>query len=143
MTATKRVCDNDFDSLYTSALLNSAFYRIDVSITLLDARRKLTMVLDMVRLSEPVSLAGKYSTNLLNDANVALEFTDSRVSLVGGCNIQSADYKAFSNGTFSVTQFSSTLRFCDRDNDRVYVGALSQAVNFFRNADGSLTFRRA
>jgi heat shock protein HslJ len=108
-----------------------------------NARREITIVLTLVRASasEPVSLAGKYSTNLLNDANVGFEFTNSRVSLFGGCNSQSGDYKAYSNGTFSVTQFITTLVACNRDNDRVYVSALSQAVSFVRNADGSLTFR--
>ena len=40
-----------------------------------------------------------YSTNIPDDSDLLIRFDSTRVSIVNGCNVQSANYKAFSNGT--------------------------------------------
>lgn len=146
LAGTKRACQVDFDSLYITALSNSVTFEVQGNrIIFRDSKKTITIVLTQFKapVANPVSLTGKYSTNLLNDANVAFEFTDSRVNLVGGCNNQGGEYQALSDGTFSISQFFSTLIACENDNDSVYTTALSQSTSFTRNSDGSITFRNS
>ena len=91
----------------------------------------------------PKQLVGKYKTNFLSDPNVAFEFTDNRVRLVGGCSHQGAVYKVYSRGSFGMGQFQSTYQTCLIDNDSVYINALAQSTNFVRNSDGSITFKNS
>jgi heat shock protein HslJ len=100
LDGTNRACANNFDSLYTSALSNSAFFKIEGNrITLKNSKREVTIILTLVRESERVTLEGKYgkySTNLLDNRHVTIELSMSGVvNLLGGCNYQTAHYKAF------------------------------------------------
>ncbi len=88
-----------------------------------------------------MNFSGEFSTNILLDEDLRVRFDYNRISLLNGCNSQSANYKAFSNGSLQINQFISTLKFCPNDNDRAYTNALTQSMSFVRNSENSLTFR--
>ncbi len=88
-----------------------------------------------------MNFSGEYSTDILLDEDLRIRFDYNRISIVNGCNSQSANYKAFSNGTLKINQFISTLKLCLNDNDIAYNNALTQSISFVRNSGNSLTFR--
>ena len=67
---------------------------------------------------------GEFSTNIVSDKDLTINFGNNLVSIKNGCNTHGSNYKAYSNGTIVFGQFFSTLRFCNIDSDRDYVNAL-------------------
>ena len=61
--------------------------------------------------------------------------SDNRVSLLNGCNVNSATYEAYDNGTIKFGLFISTLRFCPDDQDSLYTSALSNSVTYEIDGD--------
>lgn len=61
--------------------------------------------------------------------------SDNRVSLLNGCNVNSATYEAYDNGTIKFGLFISTLRFCVDDQDSLYTSALSNSVTYEIDGD--------
>lgn len=71
-----------------------------------------------------------YETNL-NASDILIKFTpDNRVSLLNGCNANSASYEAYDNGTIRFGVFIKTLRYCVDDQDSIYTDALSRSVAY-------------
>lgn len=92
----------------------------------------------------PVSLAGKYSTNIPKISNLVVEFTETSLSLQGTCNAHSAQYKASSKGLFSLGAIASTKRMCIVDWDSYYIEPLSTSTSFTTNPDtNELTFKNS
>jgi len=77
-----------------------------------------------------VTFDNTYETNF-NASDILIELTaDNRVSLLNGCNVNSATYEAYDNGTIRFGMFIKTLRFCMDDQDSLYTNALSNSVAY-------------
>lgn len=138
---TLKACSVDNDGLYTRALTNSVSYETNGSkIILRDSKKEETMVLSLLR-ADFVKLSGKYSTNLPDDSDLLVEFTESTVSILNGCNAQSATYQAFSNASISFTPFISTLKFCAIDYDSKYTSALGSSQSFVQNSNSQIILK--
>lgn len=141
LAGTLKACSVDNDGLYTKALSNSVSYETNGSrIILRDSKKEETMVLNLLR-ADFVKLSGKYSTNLPDDSDLLVEFSDSTVNILNGCNAQSATYQAFSNASISFTPFLSTLKFCPNDHDSKYTSALGSSQSFVQNSNSQIILK--
>ena len=78
-----------------------------------------------------VTFNNTYKPNINDDSDLLIKFdSENKVSLLNGCNLNSATYEAYDNGTIKFGLFISTLRFCPNDNDSVYTSALSGSVKY-------------
>lgn len=141
LVGTLRACSVDNDGLYTKALSNSVSYETNGSrIILRDSKKEETMVLSLLR-ADFVKLNGKFSTNLPDDSDLLVEFSESTVNILNGCNAQSATYQAFSNASISFTPFISTLKFCPIDHDSKYTSALASSQSFVQNSNSQIILK--
>lgn len=76
---------------------------------------------------------GDYTTNLIGNSKIVIQVTNSSISILNGCNRQFASYKAYSNGTLSVSLFASTRMFCPTNFDIIYVNAFTLSKSFAQN----------
>ena len=86
-----------------------------------------------MRLNEPVTeivITGQYTTNIPDDSDLLVEFEDNKIALLNGCNINFAEFHAYSNKSISIGMFASTRKFCSPDFDSKYTSALSSSVSF-------------
>ncbi len=139
--STRKLCQNDKDSVYTSALSSSAKYVIqNDKLTLFTATDKQSLVLTRYvappviiapPISKPVYFSGNYTTDITATKQITISFNvNSSISILNGCNSYSSTYRAFANGSFSVNEFIGTLKYCQMDNDYLYLNALADAVAF-------------
>ena len=52
------------------------------------------------------------------------------MSLLNGCNANSATYEAYNNGSIRFGVFIKTLRYCVDDQDSIFTDALSSSVAY-------------
>ncbi len=52
------------------------------------------------------------------------------MSLLNGCNLNTATYEAFDDGSIRFTQFLSTRKYCQDDKDSVYTSALASSTKY-------------
>jgi heat shock protein HslJ len=133
LTGTKKGCANNFDSLYTTALKNSAFYSIEGNrVILKNSKRKVIIILTLVQ-NQPkeVKFDGFYRPSLTDDKDLLVKFEpNGKVRIVNGCNDQSATYRATNDGKISFSGFQSTKKYCQDDKDSIYTDALVNSVRF-------------
>ncbi len=60
---------------------------------------------------------------------------NNKVSILNGCNVQSATFKAADDGSILFGPFISTKIFCQNDKDSVYTSALSNSVKYVIQGD--------
>lgn len=78
-----------------------------------------------------VTFNNTYKPNINDDSDLLIKFdTENKVSLLNGCNVNSATYEAYNDGTIKIDTFISTRRFCVDDQDSVYTSALSGSVKY-------------
>jgi len=131
-------CVNDYDYLYTNAFTNSISYsKSGNQIIFKDSSKKSTIILSpyvYVAPPKPVATAvaftGNFSTNIQNTQNLLVSFSNAQLNLLNGCNSQSSSYFAYSNGTFKVSGFASSVKYCSNDYDYIYTQKLSSSISF-------------
>ncbi len=98
--STLRFCSNDKDSVYVKALASSVTFlqQIDGQITLRNGSGITTVILTpYVAVVKPapkqVTFNNTYKPSLTDDSDLLVKFeSNNRVSLINGCNSQSATY---------------------------------------------------
>lgn len=130
--STRMYCQNDKDSIYTSALTNSVrFILRGDALTLRSSSGQQTLLLapyvNTTTVTSPVVtppvvtpvvtpvevknvvFVGNYSTNIRNDSDLIISLSsDQRVNILNGCNSYGSNYSAFSNGSILFGNFVGT-----------------------------------
>lgn len=117
-----------------SILLLSLFLTVNVKgeVLIIETDPKLEENLKSIT-NEPVieiNISGQYTSNIPDDNDLLVEFKDNKVTLLNGCNINFAQFNAYSNGSISFGPFVTTRKFCNPDFDAKYTSTLSTSFSF-------------
>ncbi len=123
--------------MYIKALRDTLFFKFNGSqLILRNVYQEITVILTkIVPIKLMPLLNGNYTTNLIGNSKIVIQLTNSSISILNGCNSQFASYKAYSNGTLSVSLFASTRMFCPTNFDSIYVNAFTLSKSFVQNGN--------
>lgn len=83
-----------------------------------------------------VKFNNTYKPNLTDDNDLLIKLDqNNKITLLNGCNSQSATYKAADDGSISFTAFISTRMYCQNDKDSIYTSALTNSVKYISQGD--------
>lgn len=118
--------------------------------TLKNSNGATTIVLNLVvptntlptPVAKPVVFEGNYSTSILSDPDIIINFSASQIRILNGCNSFSGQYQADSTGSIKFGPMAGTLKACSTDFDSQYTNAISNSVAFTNEAN-TIVFRDA
>ncbi len=120
---TKADCISSYVSKFLEALLN---YAVSFEKTLNQFKLRddngITIIFTRVNQVSMVAFSGVF-TSTISKNPLEFTFTKAIISIKGGCNLQNANYQAYSNGTItfgpfsSAKSFSSTQILCPNNQD--------------------------
>lgn len=134
-SSTLRYCKVDYDGAYIQLLTQaSRFQKTEAGYDLYDQDRLVAKLEKKIR-NQVVKYSVIYGGYQLEIKGVDVLVSQNTISFNAGCNSVSISYQVY-NGAISFGPATSTLKYCDKDVDSIYVNAITRAVSLKKITEG-------